>query len=221
MRQDLKVKTKCKRYVMFAISTAVLAATFASTAKGQVSTKLTNPPWTITVVATGSNERPHYTVSPPADSGACYDDENTTPTAKILTVCAGDTISWVAKTTSAQPKMYLFHEERYLFDSNSVPAQGFEAVGGLIKAKVDPNATEGDEHKYYVSVYDDVSKRLYVDDPKIMIGTGSRIRLEDQIKQDCRTLTNLPDGSESTKNVIIGCHEILEGTQKHPAAPAK
>lgn len=202
MRQRLKVKTKCNRYVVFAIATAVLAATFASSARGQVSTKQTNPPWIITVVATGSNERPHYTVSPAAGTSLCHHDENTTPTAKVLTVCPGDIIWWVASTKSSQSQMYLYHEESYLFNSNGALAQGFEAVNTVkIQATVDPNATEGDEHKYYVSVYDNVTKRLYVDDPKIMIGTGNRKEaVIDTIVIDANQLAKLlQDGSDREK----------------------
>jgi hypothetical protein len=211
VRHRLKLETSRKLYAVSAVAIAALTMASASTANGQVSPKSTTPNWTITIVATGSNERPHYTVVPAAGSGACDNDENPSPTASILTVCPGDTIEWTAKTTSAgQSKMYLFQEDSYLFDSSGVPAQGFEAVNGIIDAKVDPKATPGDEHKYYVSVYDNVTKRLYVDDPKIMIGTGSKVDLENRIKEECKTLIRLSKRSEHEDEVISGCHEILK-----------
>jgi hypothetical protein len=72
-------------------------------------------------------------------------------------------------------------------------------------ATVNPHATAGEQHKYYVTVYDDPTKRLYVDDPKFIIGGGrraGRILLEDieTLKQDTEALhAKYPDNAAIQK----------------------
>src|SRR5271168_4763795 len=87
-----------KRLMVFAVVVAVVGGMFATGANAQEKTKYKNTTWTITIIATGANERPSYGITPLATTSGCSDSNNPNPTAKSLTVCPGDKINWVIKT---------------------------------------------------------------------------------------------------------------------------
>jgi hypothetical protein len=220
MRPHLNLEARFKHFVVLALALAAFGSLFVTGAKAQNS-KSTAPTWTITVIANGSKEKPQYSVFPTAGSSQCYNDENPSPTASTLTVCPDDIILWKAQTTSGKYKLYIFHEESYLKDVNGVYSQGFEDVNGQILATVGHDANGSYEHKYYVTVYDKVTKRLYLDDPKIMIGTGSRHALEKQIRQDCKKLHSMPERSKEEDQVAALCDKLDADGQTIQTSPPK
>lgn len=73
--------------------------------------------------------------------------------------------------------MYIYHEDLILTDSlTGKLARGFHGdptdnLGG----KVSSDKSLLGPHEYYVAVFDsDNGNRLYIDDPRIIIGTGNR-----------------------------------------------
>jgi len=206
MCEDLAFELLPKRLVFFAVVVAVFGGMFAIGANAQEKAKYKNTTWTITIIATGANERPSYGITPAATTSGCDDPSNPNPSAKSLTVCPGDKINWVIKTKEGPSypnpgTTYLFHEESILQDPTSGQAkQGFEGPNNkMIVSQVDTSAAAGEDDKYYVSVYDRSQQRLYIDDPKIIIGTGTRDGLVNQIKEACRGLVRLFESSMKTK----------------------
>lgn len=196
--------------MVFVIALAVLGIIFVSSANAQTT-------WKITIVANGSKEKPTYKVSPRADSSDCADDQNPAPTAEILTVCPGDIIVWQSATTEpagfATPgRTYIYHEDVFLLDQSKTT---LEALNGKpITATVDPKAVAGEQHKYYVAAYDELQKRLYLDDPKIIIGTGSEDDLVRGIRKDCQKLLSRlknPDAETQGKQL---CEAVDKDVQK-------
>ena len=204
---------------VLAFTLAVLMAAFAFPSSAQDMTHSTSaraaaaPTWTITIHETGSGQKPYYTVSPPARTGKCSDPENPAPTAAMLTVCPGDTVQWnVAPNASAN--LLLYTEESCLQDANGA-SQWFDSKAPIL-ATVNPHAAAGEQYKYYVSVYDDSSKHLYVDDPKFIIGGGKhfgRILHDDieALKQDTEVLKQ---DTQALEQDIETLHA------KHPDKPA-
>ncbi len=176
MNHQISLRTIGTRCMVFATAVAAFCILSVSSANAQSTT------WTVTVVATGSDAKPEYTVSP--TSGGC--PNQTTQNPKKLHVCPGDTVQWVASTTKTQNQMYLFQEEPILLDTSGAPTQGFYVqdttpVGG----KITSDASLVGWHEYYVGVWDKNAKRLYVDDPKIIIGNGPPLELLEDIRKDC------------------------------------
>jgi hypothetical protein len=221
------------RCAVLAFTLAVLSAAFTSVSSAQDMTQPTSarssaaPTWTITIHATGSGQKPYYTVSPPARTGKCADPENPAPTAERLTVCAGDTVQWNVAPNGSD-NLILYTEDSCLQDANGA-SQWFDSKAPIV-ATVNPHATAGEQHKYYVTVYDDPTKRLYVDDPKFIIGGGrraGRVLLEDieTLKQDTEALhakypdnaaiQKLLDAVEAVKKSLLSEHEDKQDDKKH------
>jgi hypothetical protein len=143
--------------------------------------------WIIVVDSTGLKPKPVYRVSP--TYGGCpyqaiQDPEN-------LRVCPGDTIQWQAESTNKKSELYLFHEDP-IFDQSGTSPHGFQATDDkLTKAaqiKSDPSLRGA--HEYYVAVFDKATERVYVDDPKVIIGKGSPLELLEDIKEECGLLVS-------------------------------
>jgi hypothetical protein len=185
----------CRRgYLVFAL--AVLFAVFASAGSAQGLTNSASEragagqTWTITIHAMGLGQKPFYTVSPPASQAKCTDPEIPAPSARMLTVCPGDMIVWKVMTSGSY-KLVIYDEDPCLTDASGT-IQWFES-NASVAVTVDPTATVGDQHKYNVYVYNSSLKRLYVDDPKYIIGGGrslGRTIHEDieALKQDVEVL---------------------------------
>jgi hypothetical protein len=193
------------RCMVFATAVAAFCILSASSANAQSTT------WTVTVIATGSDAKPEYKVSP--TSGGC--PNQTTQNPKKLHVCAGDTVQWIASTTKTQNDMYLFQEESILLDPSGVPTQGFyiqdtAPVGG----KITSDASLVGWHEYYIGVWDKNAKRLYVDDPKIIIGTGPPLELLDEVRKDCgKFARSFSDETKANEAQTI-CRDVEQKLKK-------
>jgi hypothetical protein len=171
-----------------------------SSAKAQSTT------WIITVDSTGSKPKPVYSVSP--TQGGCpyqaiQDPEN-------LQVCPGDTIQWQAKSTNKKSEIYLFHEDS-IFDQNGTSPHGFQATDDkLTKAaqiKSDPSLQGA--HEYYVAVFDKKTERVYVHDPKVIIGKGSPLELLEDMQEDCGPLVSgLANNSTAREQARAICEDV-------------
>jgi hypothetical protein len=95
------------------------------------------------------------------------------PDARILPVNLGDDIKWKVKSAPPNPK----HHGAILFPITSP----FAGTNSLQWTEND-DATAGygvgtaqnvGQHKYSVSIYDRVKHKFYLDDPKIIVGSGN------------------------------------------------
>jgi hypothetical protein len=202
MTRQLSFRTLGTRCVVFIAVVTVFVILLPYSAKAQSTT------WIITVDATGSRPKPVYSVSP--TQGGCpyqaiQDPEN-------LKVCPGDTIQWQAKSTNKMSEMYLFHED-LIFDQNGTSPQGFQAsddkLTGAAQIKTNPSL-KGD-HEYYVAVFDKKTKRVYVHDPKVIIGTGSPVELLEGIQEEC---DHLVSGLANNPNARAQAKAICEEVEK-------
>jgi hypothetical protein len=226
VRHNLNLEVKFKHFLTLAIALAVFGGLFVTNANAQVVPAKTEPTtWTITIDATtkpsAANPNPKlvYTVEredpPPPAVGCIYDN----PDARNLEVCPNDIVQWTAKTADAplqKPKneMFVFHEDAILLDKDG-PRHVFHASdGGSDGATADPKvSSDVTQHEYHVAVIDELNHHIYLEDPKIMIGTGSKLGLENRITQDCKTLIRLSKGSEHEDEVISGCRQIVKEAQ--------
>jgi len=93
--------------------------------------------------------------------------------ARILTVSLGDNIKWKVKSAAPNPK----HHGALLFPVTSP----FSSTSSLQWTENDDAAAgygvgaaqNVGQHKYSVAIYDRVVHKLYLDDPKIIVGSGN------------------------------------------------
>lgn len=91
-----------------------------------------------------------------------------------------DTVSWTATTSGRANQEHsvgiFFPDDTSFVDSNSRPVYAFvwsdrdEASPPV--AAVDPDAPLGSCYKYVVAAFDSLKSKTYIDDPKVIIGTG-------------------------------------------------
>jgi hypothetical protein len=164
--------------------------------------------WTVAVDVSSMNKKPVYHVGPPAYNG--------TPSCKYtladqihpeaLKVCQGDTVQWVATTNSATYDLYVYQEDADVLSSagTSVSLVHVTPANPKDGAVISAHAAPG-PHEYYVAVADqaDPKGRLYVDDPKIIIGTGTKIDAE---------------VSNRLKNILLEAHGLRALVDNDPSA---
>jgi hypothetical protein len=176
MPQPMLISSTLRRlFLVFTLASLLLS--FASRSYAQDMTRSTSTPtaaptWTITIHEAGAGQKPYYTVAPAASPSKCFAPENPVPTAGNLTVCAGDTVQWVVSPT-ASANLIIYTEDVVLQDANGNPHQWIDSKAPILET-INPQALAGEEYKYYVYVYDDTKKRLYSDDPKFIIGGGTK-----------------------------------------------
>jgi hypothetical protein len=200
------------RLMVFAIAAVTFGSLSVSSAKAQHTT------WTITVDGTGPRLKPSYTVTFQPPTGGCSYATLTLDPEK-LQVCQGDTVNWVAKTkpdpsTSKLRNETCVFQEDPVLDQGATPAQGFHTSDGVpVGGVVDANASPG-PHEYYVVVFDKVTNRSYMDDPKIIIGTGSHIevikKLLDSIEPQATQLRALVDDSRLGEEAKKQAKQIVD-----------
>jgi hypothetical protein len=198
--------------VCLALAVVAFGSLFVSSAQAQYSPTT----WTITVDGTGPRTKPGYTVTYMPVTGGCpY--ATAAADAERLKVCQGDTVNWIANTSTTKNVMSVIHEDPVM-DQNHVPTQGFSASDSSpVGAVVDSNAAFLGPHEYFVVVFDKNTRRSYVDDPKIMIGTGSAIEimkeLLDSIEPQAIQLRALVDESRLGKDAREQAKQIVDAVQ--------
>jgi hypothetical protein len=188
----------CFRLVAFGVL-------LASSARAQTTT------WIVTISVSGASEAPTYSVkSTPANAPTCSKAHPTQGTNGDVYVCQNDKVYWTAATKKdsngkMQSEMFILHEDSILDKTGATyPTHGFHARdGGQDGGSIDPDYDSGDPHEYYVFVFDKLTQQMYVDDPKIIIGTGTvdevSERLND-IKQQARQLRVLVTADPASTN---------------------
>lgn len=174
MPNHLILGTSCKRFAVYAIAVVALGIWFVSCARAQTPTT-----WIVLVTATSAtSSTPSYTVTPATISSAC-DPADYPPTATPVKggpqpsdgdvyVCPGDTVLWNATTGPINNnEMLLYQHDAVISAGPGFDAQNGNYVGGLVSINVKSNP-----YTYYVAVYDKGASRLFIDNPRIIIGTG-------------------------------------------------
>lgn len=209
MRYHLDLETVCKRFAVLAIAAAAFSVLFISAAEAQAAPPPPPPPpttWTITVDVSSGNEKPSYTVSPPANGHNCAGtNPHPVPSAEYLYICPGDTVQWEVKTKGGNGKLSVYQKDKFLY-KGATSTQWFHTKEGQPpdSGTTQGNAAKGTEHEYCIAAFDDDSANphLFVHDPKIVIGTGNREEaLINSIIDEAQQLQGLlHDASDTVKN---------------------
>lgn len=131
--------------------------------------------WTVTADVSSGAQTPVYTVS--RAGGSCPFPAPTD--AYFLTICAGDSVVWNARTSSTKYSLQILFPRPVLNDASSTLTKLFTVsngttTGGATNASVTgANGNPHVEYEYIVSIYDTVNNKAYIDDPKIIVGTGT------------------------------------------------
>ncbi len=137
--------------------------------------------WTVLIDFSQGTDTPVYSVSRTPANGSC--PAWTDPTS--LHICAGDTLLWMSKTPPGrknQLRIYLHHP--FLDDSSGNPVRRLEsnsgvAVGGVTSQKIHEDPFE--DYSYSIAVHD--GTKLYIHEPKIIIGTGANQEAKDELNE--------------------------------------
>jgi hypothetical protein len=160
MSENSEASNVSRRHFL-AVAGSVAAASSLAVGKDGESTKASTvlaKKYLVTIDVTGD----HITYSAPG-----------IPDARDLPVNQGDDIKWRVKSAPPNPK----HHGAILFPITSpFPGKNFlqwtdqddEPNGYGVGA-----AQNVGQHKYSVSIYDRVTHKLYLDDPKIIVGSGN------------------------------------------------
>jgi hypothetical protein len=232
VRHNLNLDVKFGHFILLAIRIAVLGGLIATAANAQVAPATTEPTtWTITIDATtkpsAANPNPAlgYAVGrqdPPSPAVGCIYDN---PDPRNVKVCPKDMVFWTVKTADAplqkaKNEMFVFHEDAILLDDTGSRHVFHASNGGKDGAKADPKfSSDVQQHEYHVAVIDELNHHVYLEDPKIMIGTGSKLELENKIKRDCKTILDRSKESKDESPLIRGCKQILGDDQATQTPP--
>jgi hypothetical protein len=184
--------------------------------------------WMITVNATGASEMPTYSIaSDPPNAPNCDPSGAKPGTNGDLYVCLHDKICWIAVTTpdgagNMHSEMFIFVDDDILDkdDNTRTITHAFRAKNGAkICGPVDDWTGEEVDHKYGVVVFDRSTKRIYIDDPKIRIGTGTAVPALRYFQEACHSqskfIADLDVKDESKKQAIINrFRDICEDVRK-------
>jgi hypothetical protein len=203
--------------ILFSIAIIALGFPRLKVTKAQVSPPRSLPQrvqWFVTVDFTNVGDYddfPDYTVTsvPPRVNGDCPSEAP-----DCLNISPGDFISWQAVTTKNSHKkmkhdLAVYLQDNILNDPKGAPTHTFRATdgnwttddGGGANATPDPTK----QYEYCITVYDKVKKRVYADDPKIMIGgvlLDSKKELVEALGKNVSQLGKLvPEDSDAGKLV--------------------
>ena len=134
--------------------------------------------WVIQITEPSSGTKPEYKILNPSplpklQCPFSLFDPGQGP--KTVRVCQGDTVQWSANTPGMQSELYIYHDDP-IFDYKGGSPQGFHASNGDM---TDPASIKlGDNlrgsHEYHLALFDKSTNHLYLEDPKIIIGGGSK-----------------------------------------------
>jgi hypothetical protein len=128
-------------------------------------------------------------------------------------------VNWIVKADDTQYEMRIYQEELILPKQSFGITETNPTDGGLVTS--DPSLIGW--HEYYVAVFKKNKKRLYVDDPKIIIGTGRSPRIleerVDSLRNDCASVLDALNKDSELKEeqkhkAIRQADEVCEAVEK-------
>jgi hypothetical protein len=210
-----------RRFLVCAIAVAAFGILSASAAQAQAT-------WIViaSTPADSSSSTPDYHIS---YTGKENCDLSSAPTLLPgdMYVCPGDKIYWTACTTpgsvvknkcvdssnTMKSEMFIFQEDGILIRENaSSHSHGFHARNPATPSSpnhdggtTDLDVDTGVPHEYYVFLHDQVTNKLYVQDPTIKFGSGSSHQtlasLLQNLNQQVRLLVRLPNGTSPARKM--------------------
>jgi hypothetical protein len=216
MCYGMKVKSDGRSLVVFVI--AALGILLVPAAKGQESAKAkakaVSQTWDVTVDVTKGDT--DYQVLPDQTnySFLCKFAAGDEPASKkVLRVCPGDSVYWHALTkldnSKLKSQMIILFEDDIIPNDRKNLAHTFKAQDGAKDGGViDTNASSDVPYEYSVFVFDKNAKQVFIDDPKIIIGTGYPIQVDtlskqiQVIKDQVIQLANKANDDDSAKNEL-------------------
>jgi hypothetical protein len=199
MTNQLIPGTGRKRFLVYTI--AVLGILFPFSVKAQTT-------WTVTVDVSSLNKKPVYKVGLTA-SGAnpCPYTAQDQSHPEALKVCPGDKVLWTATTSSGTYDMYVYLEDAKLISTGGlVHVTPASSVGGTVSS-----LKPAGSYEYYVAIVDQTSGRLFIDDPKIVIGTGTNMDSLINIEQKAEALSkSLTVGKSVTQEQKKDAQQIVD-----------
>jgi hypothetical protein len=94
------------------------------------------------------------------------------PDASTLCVIKGDEIKWQIKSSGTKHHGAISFPGTNPFSDKPIPPFEWTETDEVAKKFPGGFATKLNEHKYDVAVFDVEKSKLYIDDPKIIVGTG-------------------------------------------------
>lgn len=172
------------------------------------------PTWLVTVDVTkpnvnGSWEIPNYSVGPEPGSPqphTCTSSVPTSPDKGDVLVCPGDAVHWKAVTTSPGAFITVYEKDGVLLNNN-VPPHWFHnnpnQPNQNIGAATDSANPQTGAHGYAIAVYDPGATqprpKLVLDDPQIVIGSGTPYALIQSMRQNCGELSRSIERNDPQK----------------------
>jgi len=200
-----------QQVVMYIAGLCVLGSLFPISTGAQVT-------WTLTIDFSSEQDKPVYSVSQSGTSACNYP---TPKDAYFLNICAGDSVVWNAKTKSGNYKLKIFFHRPCLDDSSGTLAQWFSGdnaptTGGKTDGTI--NFDPHEEYRYDVAVYDTSRNKVFVHDPKIIVGTGGKTagELLQSLEANSEALSNLlkTDSNPDVKTNLTNLHDAIHNLQQ-------
>lgn len=156
--------------------------------------------WTVTVnFNVTDTDHPKYTVTKTMPSGSSC-SYSAPSHAYILHICTGDTVVWQTVTPSQGAyTLRLFFPVAIFNGPGGGLAKSFDGSNTTLATGTVANsitASDDDEYSYSIGVLDNVTGKLYVHDPKVIIGTGTRLT-------GAELVNDLQDNSKSLKDLNV------------------
>jgi hypothetical protein len=187
-------------------SLIALAAAAALSSAAPPSYAQANQAWKVTITPTMLSSGTavlKYDVDP-AQTAARLPCFTTLPTLppdhSVLAVCPSDKVNWNVKSSKGNDQLILLFEDAdEIWDANyahSIHAKNGQQAGGTI---ADDSA--GASFEYAIFVFDQDTKQVFIDDPKIMTGggggpIGTCYDLVRQLTQDQRVKKEVEDARQ-------------------------
>jgi len=193
--------------------------------------------WVVTVDVTmpnpsGGPEVPTYSLSSTPDSPPTCGASSTASTSLgDVPVCPGDTVLWVAKTARGHGAITVYEWDGVLHNGSASPHWFHGNVGDKIGGTTPAAHPQTGPHEYVVSVYDPDANppKLFVDDPKIIVGSGNGnlagpAVLLIQIQQSAQLLADqltrvLRDDPKAQEEAKVTLRQIIEDVDRLQRIP--
>jgi hypothetical protein len=190
-----------------------LAAAAALSSAPPPSYAQANQTWNVTITPTmlaAGTVILKYDIAPPQTAARlpCFTTLPTLPPDNsVLAVCPSDKVNWNVKSSKGNDQMILLFEDADViwgpsYDIvHSIHAKNGQQAGGIIV-----DGSTGGTFEYAVFVFDQDTKQVFLDDPKIMTGggggpIGACYKLVRLLTQDQRVEKEVEDARQLCKSI--------------------
>jgi len=193
--------------------------------------------WVVTVDVTKPNpsagpEVPTYSILPaPASTATCPTSSTPSTVLGDVLVCPGDTVLWSANTARGHGAITVYEWDGVLHNGSASPHWFHGNVGDKIGGSTTPAHPQTGPHEYVVAVYDPDANppKLFVDDPKIIVGSGNGNLANPaaeliQIQQSAQQLSDqlvrvLKDDPKAQEEAKVALRQIIDDVDRLQRIP--